>query len=198
MKRVVMIASVVVLFLVLGMSFANAQSMEPAEVAAAQDSYVSDNPHMMQDDYRGMGMMGGHHMGMMPGDMMEARHHIMRMMRQLGLDQKQMEAVHEIVDRTAKDLIKKKANFFSAKIDLEDILHREPVDMNAVESQLKQIEAMKTDMFMTHLKSMEEIKALLTPEQRSKLKEMREMHMMGGKGMMEGKKPYHEEKKMMK
>lgn len=195
MKAAATIVSFLMLFLVYGANYAHAQSAEPAEVVVAQDSRMDDDgPRMMQGEHRSIGMRDDH-MGM-SRDMMETRHHIMEWIMELGLDQKQVESIHEIVDSTTKEMIKKRADLLIAWIDLEDILHREPLDLNAAESQMKKIEAMKTDMFMTHLKSMEEIKSQLTPEQRSKLKEMFQMHRMG-KGM-EGKKPYHEEKKMMK
>jgi Spy/CpxP family protein refolding chaperone len=159
----------------------------------------------------GSGEMGGmmrkgmmEHMGMMPEDMMEARHHVMRMLMHLNLDEKQKSAVHEIIGKTARDSIKKRSDLLLARMDLEDIIHKDPIDINAAESKLKQIEAMKTDAFVAHLKAFEEIKSLLTPEQKKKLKEMIENHMMGGMGMaggcscsmMEEKETPHHMKKM--
>jgi Spy/CpxP family protein refolding chaperone len=68
--------------------------------------------------------------------------------------------------------------------------------MNAVEAKVKQLEAMKTEMQLSHIKAMEECKAKLTPEQRKKFREMIEAEpMMEGMGMkhdqghsMKGKK----------
>lgn len=157
--------------------------------------------HMMGEHMGGMRGMG--HMEMvMPEDIMEARHHVMRMMMDLGLNKKEKEATVQIIDGTAKDLIKKGADLLIAKIELENILHKDPVDMNAAGSKLKQIEAIKTDMFLAHLKAFEEIKSMLTPEQKKELKEMMEGGMGMGKGcncgMMEGKKAHHGKGKMMK
>ena len=39
---------------------------------------------------------------------------------------------------------------------------------------------------MTHLKGLEDAKALLTPDQKDKLNDMMEMQMMGRMGMMRG------------
>lgn len=166
---------------------------------------------MMREGTMGSGMMGHMGMMMMPEDIMEARHHMMGMMMHLGINEKQKETAVQIIDGTAKDLIKKRSDLLIAKIELEDILHKDPVDMNAAASKMKQIEATKTDMFLAHLKAFEEIKSMLTPEQKSEFKEMMEERMMeermmGGKGMekgcgcgmMEEKKAHHGKKKMTK
>lgn len=160
----------------------------------------------------GCGMKGEHMMGgmrgmghkemMMPEDIMEARRHVMRMVMELGLNEKQKEATVQIIDGTAKDLIKKSSDLLIAKMELEGILHKDPVDINAAASKLKQIEAMKTDMFLAHLKAFEEIKSMLTPEQKSELKKMMEGGMGMAKGcncgMMEEKKAHHGMGEMMK
>ena len=132
-----------------------------------------------------MGMMGkGSEMG--PGMMGE--HHILGKLMSLGLDEKQKEAVKEIVRKTMKETIKKRADLDIARIDLRDLLDKDSVNMRAVESKLKQIASLETDIHLSHIKAHEEIKSELTPDQRKKLKEMMEHGMMMGKmGMMEGK-----------
>ena len=75
-----------------------------------------------------------------------------------------------------------------ARIDLRDLLDKEHVDMKAVESKLKTIESLETDIRLSRIKAFEEIKSELTPDQRKKLKEMIEKSsMMRGMGMMQGK-----------
>jgi Spy/CpxP family protein refolding chaperone len=197
MKQAAMIAAILILSLVFAIGGANAQPLGPAESAMGRDSQMADYQRIMPTDHqRGMGMIAG--MRMMPENLMEARNHVMQMMLKLGLDQKQKEAVHEMIDKTAKELIKKRSDLLISKIDLEDILQRDPIDISAAETKMRQMEAMKTDMFLTHLKALEEIKSMLTPEQRDKLKGMMEMHMMPGKGMMEEKKHLYDEKRMTK
>ena len=71
------------------------------------------------------------------------------------------------------------------QIELKDLLSQEPVDMKAVETKLRQLEMMKTDMHLSHLRAMEDVKTKLTPEQRKKFKEMHAAgHMMEGMGKM--------------
>jgi len=180
MKKVVVFV-IAAFSLIFSISGAGAQSMMPG------DGQMMQGCQMMGG---GMGMMGGmgmrgDHMGMMPENLLEARHHFMGMAMELGLDEKQKSAIQTIIDTTVKELIKKRSDIMIAKIDLESILHADNVDLSAAEAKMKQIEAMKTDMFMTHLKAFEEAKSLLTPVQKMKLKEMMDMHrhMMAGRGM---------------
>lgn len=189
MKNAVKLVLVLSVMLVLGASGVNAQSM-PGDGGMMQDCRMGGGSGMMMHDmHRGMGMM--------PENLMEARHRVMAMMMGLGLEDKQMDAIQKIIDTTVKEMIRKRSDLLIAKIDLEGIIHQEPVDLKAAEAKMKQIEAMKTDLFMTHLKALEDAKALLTPDQKDKLSDMMEMQMMGGMGMMrgydsgeqEGKKP---------
>jgi len=132
-----------------------------------------------------MGMMGeGSQMG--PGMMGE--HHILGKLMNLGLDEKQKEAVKEIERKNMKETIKKRADLDIAQIDLRDLLDKDSVNMNAVESKLKEIASLKTDINLSRIKAHEEIKSKLTPDQRKKLKDtMGHGMMMGKMGMMQGK-----------
>jgi len=107
--------------------------------------------------------------------MMRKEHHLWRSLMSLGLDEKQMEAIKEIKSRVMKDTIRKRADLEVARIDLKDIIHKDQVDMNAAETMLKKIASLQTDIRLSHIKAMQEIKSKLTPEQRKKLKEMREI-----------------------
>jgi len=153
------------------------------EIVYAQD------PGMMGEgcemEHGMMGMMGkGSEMG---PDMM-CEHHILGKLMSLGLDQKQKDAVKEIVRKTMKETIKKRADLDIARIDLRDLLDRDPVNMKAVESKLKQIASVETDIRLSRIKAHQEIRSKLTPDQRKRLKEMMEHGMMMEKmGMTEGK-----------
>jgi Spy/CpxP family protein refolding chaperone len=138
------------------------------------------------------GEMGGHGMGPgmmsgcgMDGQMTEPDHHIAKHFKGLNLDEQQKASIGEIKSRMMKETIRRKADMQIAQIELKDLLKRDPVDMKAVEAKMKQLEIMKTEMHLSHIKAMEDCKARLTPEQRKKLKEMMEAGpMTEGKGMM--------------
>ena len=112
--------------------------------------------------HRGMGMLGD-------------GHRIWKNLRGLGLDEKQKEAIKEVSTRVLKDTIKTGADIRIARVELKEILAKDPIDVNAAGAKLKQIESMKSEIFLARIKAFEEIKAKLTPEQREKfMKNLRE------------------------
>lgn len=113
-----------------------------------------------------------HEDGMKHQDMdMMGGMHIWGALMSLNLDEKQKEEMSGIKNRMTKEAITKKANLDIVRMELKDILHKEPVDMKAVEAKLKQIAALKTDIHLSHIKAMEETKSKLTPEQKKQFKE---------------------------
>ena len=93
-------------------------------------------------------------------------------LKQLDLTADQKTAIHGIWSTLVKDMIQKRADVKIARIDLREQLHKDSVNMGAVETQVKKIEGLKTAMILNAIKSREEIKAKLTPDQRKKLSEL--------------------------
>lgn len=121
----------------------------------------------------------GMHMmeGMNPQDMeLLGAEHMWGHLRGLNLDEKQKEEIHVIKSRMIKEAITKKANLDIVKMELKDLLAKDPVDMKAVEAKLKQLALLKTDIHLSHIKAMEEAKAKLTPEQKKDFKKDIKMH----------------------
>ena len=107
----------------------------------------------------------------MDGKMMDADHHMKHIMA-LNLDEQQKVFMDEIRSRMMKEAIRRMADMRIVQIELKDLLRQDAVDMKTVEAKVKQLETIKTDMHLSHIKAMEECKTKLTPEQRKKLKEM--------------------------
>ncbi len=62
------------------------------------------------------------------------------------------------------------------------------MNIKEIETKLKQIESLRTDLLLTHIKAMEEMKGKLTSAQRKKFRETMEMMpMKEDKGRMERK-----------
>lgn len=125
------------------------------------------------------GQMGGRGMGpgmmgdcVMGGQMMDAEQHMSQHLMALDLDEQQKTLIGEIKSRMMKETIQRNADMRIVHIDLMDLLSKDPVDMKAVEAQVKQSEMMRTEMHLSHIKAMENIKTKLTPEQRKKFREM--------------------------
>jgi Spy/CpxP family protein refolding chaperone len=119
----------------------------------------------------GMGPKGG--MGMWDGA------HGQHLTSMLGLDDNQTAQVKPILYKLQKEMIKKRADIKVAEIELEEILGKDPVDMNAAEPKIKQIATLKADAAITHIQGIEALKAKLTPEQKKKLTQMAPMKGMG-------------------
>ena len=137
------------------------------------------------------GDMGGHGMGSgmmcdcgMDGQMMEAGQHMSKYLKGLNLDEQQKPLIGEIKSRMMKETIRRTAEMRIIQIELKDLLSQDPVDMTAVEAKVKQLEMLRTEMRLSHIRAIEEIKTKLTPEQRKKFREMIEAGpMMEGMGM---------------
>jgi Spy/CpxP family protein refolding chaperone len=98
--------------------------------------------------------------------------HLWQAFKQLDLTDAQKTTIHDIRNTLKKDMIQKRADIEIARIELRELLHKDSVDMSAVESQVKKIEGLKTSMIITVIKAREEIKSKLTPDQRKKLTEL--------------------------
>jgi Spy/CpxP family protein refolding chaperone len=133
--------------------------------------------------HQDMGMMHGMG-GMQGGGMMMDDDH--PMWKHLGLDDKQKDALKALRSKTMKDMAKRRADKQIAGIELKDLLDKDPVDMKSVETSVKKNESLKAEMFLAHIKAREEMKSILTPDQRKRLKEMMEAGRGAGCGMMGG------------
>jgi len=175
MKRILAGILLGFLVLVIASHYSSAQTCGPS--AGPEGGFRAEGMPMMSTMWHhGRGMMG-------------RGHHLWRSLMSLGLDEKQMEAVREIKSRVMKDTIRKRADLEVTRIDLRDLLHKDQVDMSAAETTLKKMASLQTDIRLSHIKALEEIKTKLTPEQRKKFNEMRkkgfksERMKHGGTGM---------------
>jgi len=137
-------------------------------------------------EHKEMGMMHG--MGGMQesGMMMDGDQPMWKHLMSIGLDEKQTEALKALRSKTMKEMIKKMSDKQIAGLELKDLLDKDPVDMKAVETSAKKIEALRTEMFLAHIRALEEVKSILTPEQRKRFKEMMASGHGAGCGMMGG------------
>lgn len=130
-------------------------------------------PPMRGMQHQDMGMMG-------------EEHPMWRHLMILDLNEKQKSEVKEIRHKVMKEMIRKRADEKVAFIELRELLDKDPVDVKAVETKLKQIETLKTEMRLSLIRTTEEIKTKLTPMQRKKFKEAIEISpMVEGRGRME-------------
>ena len=101
--------------------------------------------------------------------MMAQRHRLLKELGELNLTGSQKEAIHGIGSSAMKAAVKKGADLKIARIELRDMLRRDPVEMASAEAKLRDIAALQTDLRLDRIRTWEEIKAQLTPEQRKQL-----------------------------
>jgi Spy/CpxP family protein refolding chaperone len=159
-----------------------------------KDGGMKEGGMMGGMEHKNMGMMHDMSGGIMMGDDNPMWKHLMS----LGLDDKQIDALKVLRSSTMKEMIKKRADKQIAGIELKDLLGKEPVDMKSVEASVKKNESLKAEMFLTIIKAHEEMKAILTPDQRKQLKEMMKSDRSAGCRMMGGDRehkdlPMHED-----
>lgn len=154
-------------------------------------------PMCPQDGMMGQkGMMGGKMMGHMgrDGHMMTPGPHFDRMytvaVKKLGLTADQKKKTDALKSDYQKKAIRSKAELQVAEVELKDLLSADPVSLEKVRQKLNDIAAKKTELRFLWIKTLEDFKKVLTPEQKEKLKDMTSgMGMMGkgaGMGMMGG------------
>ena len=135
------------------------------------------------------GMMGP---GMMYGmhDMMgqygrghghQMLRNIERLTADLDLSEQQERQIRALWRTHMKQAIQARAALAAQRIDLQERLDAEPVDMTKVKSLLQDMAAQQAELRFSHLSLMQEIKQQLTPEQQKKFS-ARQGYMMYGYG----------------
>jgi len=109
----------------------------------------------------------------------------------LGLSEEQVKTLEAIRAAFQEEAEKRSASLRRAEAELQELLASEPVDLAKVEAKLKEIETLRTELRLSRIKALEQGKAVLTPEQRKKLKTLASQAagpmpgMMPGRGMEE-------------
>ena len=182
-----------VLAIALLYSTANAQMMGQSK------GMMCDKMGMMGSGMRGMMHGMGKDMGMMGDrDMMHSHfmkkglHFYFKNKEALGLTDDQLEKLHDIKIDFKKRYIMDKAKLKVAKLELEELLDSDSVNMKSVEKKVKEIAGLKEKLLLAKVKTRVDAKKILTKEQRKKAKRLRHhkkevcQMMKGGRGMMGG------------
>jgi Spy/CpxP family protein refolding chaperone len=82
--------------------------------------------------------------------------------------------VQTLLRTHAKERIRLKAEIDTMRVDLQQQLRADAVDMNSVKSALQAIATKEVDLRMAHLTLMHDIRQVLTPEQQKKFQSLLE------------------------
>ena len=123
----------------------------------------------------GPAMAEGHGMGHAAGWLGRGRHW-RAVAKELDLtddQQKKIEAVHDTHRRKA---IAMRADLEVAQLDLHKLMRAEPLDRKAIDAQLDRTIAMRGQLHKARMGALLDARAVLTPEQREKLQDVRAAH----------------------
>jgi Spy/CpxP family protein refolding chaperone len=125
---------------------------------------------------------GGSHWGRRAGYAQGHRHHrrplfgmVMRHRQELALTPSQIEGFYRLSTDYRREAIKRRADRQLVRVDLMTLMRPDPanpgkaVDMAQVEAKVREMEKSRADLQISRFRAIEQGKALLTPEQRTKL-----------------------------
>lgn len=144
----------------------------PAAAAPAERDGASTGPMS--------GMMHGPVAEMMRGMPMSAGDRVLgrerpvlslalRHRAQLGISDDQATTLQAFVDRFGKEAEERLRQIETAERELAGLLKEEPVDLAQVDGKVRAIEKLRADLRLRRIQTIAEGRALLTPEQRTKL-----------------------------
>jgi Spy/CpxP family protein refolding chaperone len=80
------------------------------------------------------------------------------------------EALERLRSDFQREAIKREADLRVAEVDVTALLARDQVDLAAVEAKVRAIERLRADLRLARIRTIEQGRAQLTPEQREKLR----------------------------
>lgn len=98
------------------------------------------------------------------------QHTLERLTQQLELSDEQQKQAQALLRTHAKDGIRLQADIETASIDLQQLLDAQPVDMARVKTMLQTIAGKEADLRFLHIAAMQDVRALLTPEQQKQFR----------------------------
>ncbi|GJL66173.1 MAG: hypothetical protein NPIRA05_11440 [Nitrospirales bacterium] len=114
---------------------------------------------------RGYGKHGGAHQSAS-----EFIKHVLKYKEGMAITDEQEAKLHDIQTRYKKTRIKMKAEVELANLDLHELLKKDDSSLSDIESKLKNMHNVKADLYMASIKARRDAKAVLTDEQRSRMK----------------------------
>lgn len=100
--------------------------------------------------------------------------HILKFKEGMAITDEQAAKLQAIKTDFKKQKIKMKADIQLTSVDLHELLRNDQGDLGAVESTLKKLFEIRADLYMASVKAGRDAKAVLTDEQRSRMKAVHE------------------------
>ncbi|MDX1412054.1 MAG: Spy/CpxP family protein refolding chaperone, partial [Nitrospirales bacterium] len=110
--------------------------------------------------------------------------HILKFKQAMAITDAQEDQLKSINTNYKKTKIKMKAEVDLANLDLHELLRNDQAPLSDIESKLKNVHILKADLLMASIKAKREAKAVLTDEQRQRMKAVHERIKQYGSGSM--------------
>lgn len=94
-----------------------------------------------------------------------------RRLAALNLTQEQRDRIAAVRDAAARTMVQSRADLQLARLDLQKLLRSETPDQNAIDAQIDRMASIRGSMMKARVGARLQVRAILTPEQRSKLHE---------------------------
>lgn len=91
---------------------------------------------------------------------------------ELSLSSDQVKNLERLRTAFEREAVKKQADLRVAELDLSEILKAESVDVKNAEAKVREVERLRADIRVARIRTIEQAKAVLSPEQRDKLRAM--------------------------
>jgi len=185
MKKVGLVISLIFLFILLTFTWSFAQmemgkgckheakamgeEMMPKEKCGQHQEGMTSH---MSCCKMGSGIMGMRMCGMMEGEEEMSgckAEFFLCCKKDLGLTDKQVEALKGIKMGSIKNEIKMGSDLKIAQLEFKSLMEDEKATLKDIEAKLRAVEKLKVDMKLSHIKAFREAKVLLTPEQKEKM-----------------------------
>ena len=142
------------------------------QLAGRLGSFGADLAQQMQPGRGGMGSMGG--MGRVMGG--PAERPLLTIMlhhrTELGLSADQVSRLETLRGDFTREAIRRDADIRIAELDLASLLEQDSPDLSKVEAKVREAAQLRADLRIARLRAIEQGKAVLTPEQRTRLQTM--------------------------
>jgi Spy/CpxP family protein refolding chaperone len=101
---------------------------------------------------------------------------------ELGLNPEQVGRLETLRADFAREAIRRDADIRIAELDLAGLLDREPLDFSKVEAKVREVSQLRGELRIARLRAIEQGKAVLTSEQRTRLQTVLSSGMHHGPG----------------
>ncbi len=91
---------------------------------------------------------------------------------ELGLTEEQQAKIKALKTENQKQAIMRQADIDVAKVELKELIHKSGVDKEAVKAKIKEVYGKKADKRIARYLHKQDVKSVLTPEQKEKLKKI--------------------------